>query len=556
MILPQWTKKYNTSQGGRDFLGYMNVGVIMLERLLPGISNITDRLRYYSFFSWVLYRFFRTDNPKTPISFKKYLKIKSLAFLYANGLMHKDSSNVGLNGIELVRVDLRDNGEREIYQWDEEYVKNYKDNYWVYSQKIKQVGATADNENYELESLTNEWGKKIAMAYDAAIKNTEYYKKYCDKSDQKIPANVLVEYSRSCNAVGLDQSPEEQQLLFDLMFRFDKIATEQKDFSPYYSANPPNIARSRRESMLLILDIIDQVGGSGLGYDDFQKIILYSKVQNIGYKVTDKLSHCLEYWRIFQARQFLIYAIESFFTVLTSQIYNRNIEIEVLLKEMKEMTVHGITSFEEKHGISFNLDTKITDMLLLFSKGKTDEEIDHDYNLSSKINEWNLYKTIESELKKKEYSSCLSGSFMLLVLLYVRFNYYRKNNLPYWDFSYIGGDINLSIDSFFSKLDDMDYRGLLVEDMIDWIIKELVIKQHSRVAIAKLSWYKNNTFHFEYSGGMIKGLKKARPNMNAPKFNNVINFIEDLGLAVRQDDKIIITDKGKKTLNEYTKINN
>lgn len=554
MIIPQWTKKYNTSQGGRDYLGYMNVGVVMLERLLPGISNITDRLRYYSFFSWVLYRFLKTDQLKTNKNYKKFLKIKSLAFLYANGFLHQDMSNVGINGILMFRADVRDNGEKKTYEWDDAFVSRYKDNYWVYSQKMKQVGITANNDEYDLESLTKTWGKSLAEAYEENIKDTEYFINYCDKEDKKIPLKVLRGYAEKCSVTDLGKSIKEQQLLADIIFRPDKIEDELDDFSVYYSENPPNTAKARRESLLLMLDIVEQKKGSDFDYEDFQKIVLYSKVQDLGYKPSDKLVHCLEYWRIFQARQLMIYAIESYFSVMTDLAYSRNIQLSDFIKELNELTEDGLLSVSNDYDLKLNTNIKLKDLVETMAAGRVGSDFDVDCNLESRINEWTVYKNVEKNIKSNNNKDCLANLVYLLLVLYLRFNYYRVNKLPYWDFGRIGEKASLSIDSFFSGLEELIDKDLTIKDMVEWIAKELVIKQHCRVALAKLSWYKNNTFHFEYSAGRIKGIVKARANMNAPKFNNAINFLEDLNLVKRGDEgKLVITTRGKKILNEYAK---
>jgi hypothetical protein len=57
-IIPQWVKKIE-NQGGRDHLGLESVGQNMLEEISSGISNITERLRYFSLFCWVLQKFSR-----------------------------------------------------------------------------------------------------------------------------------------------------------------------------------------------------------------------------------------------------------------------------------------------------------------------------------------------------------------------------------------------------------------------------------------------------------------------------------------------------------------
>jgi hypothetical protein len=239
MIQPQWIEKYGSKNRGRDHLAYEYVGVLMLERLLPGISNITNRARYYSFFAWVFYRFFeKTDLPKTEKNFRHYLRVKSLVFLYANGLQRLNESNTGIDGIELVREDLQKNGDRDVFLLGELELIRYKDNFWIYSQKIKQLKLTEENKDYGLDSLTNR-GKEVAEAFEKSIKHTMYFQDYCDKIETvlpfniQIPANVLIEYGQACDVLGLKNSNEERKVLLEAFCRLKEIKAENLSPSSY-----------------------------------------------------------------------------------------------------------------------------------------------------------------------------------------------------------------------------------------------------------------------------------------------------------------------------------
>lgn len=63
---PEWTEYRKKS--GLDPLGMQNTSVALYQRLLPGISNVTLRIRYYGFYAWlsaVYARRIGDTNPKT-----------------------------------------------------------------------------------------------------------------------------------------------------------------------------------------------------------------------------------------------------------------------------------------------------------------------------------------------------------------------------------------------------------------------------------------------------------------------------------------------------------
>lgn len=48
---PEWTERVD--KRGLDPLGMQNAGVAHYQSLVPGISNVTLRIRYFGFYCWV-----------------------------------------------------------------------------------------------------------------------------------------------------------------------------------------------------------------------------------------------------------------------------------------------------------------------------------------------------------------------------------------------------------------------------------------------------------------------------------------------------------------------
>ena len=63
---PEWTEY--RKKNGLDPLGMQNTNVGLYQKLLPGISNVTLRIRYYGFYAWLSAIYadrIRDTNPKT-----------------------------------------------------------------------------------------------------------------------------------------------------------------------------------------------------------------------------------------------------------------------------------------------------------------------------------------------------------------------------------------------------------------------------------------------------------------------------------------------------------
>jgi len=52
-----WLDRNSNQIEGLDHLGIQALSVAMYAKLLPGITNVTDRARYFSIYSWLLYKY-------------------------------------------------------------------------------------------------------------------------------------------------------------------------------------------------------------------------------------------------------------------------------------------------------------------------------------------------------------------------------------------------------------------------------------------------------------------------------------------------------------------
>src|SRR4051794_15123916 len=50
-VIPGWTEYRKKT--GLDPLGMQNSSINLYQRLLPGVSNVTLRVRYYGFYAWL-----------------------------------------------------------------------------------------------------------------------------------------------------------------------------------------------------------------------------------------------------------------------------------------------------------------------------------------------------------------------------------------------------------------------------------------------------------------------------------------------------------------------
>ncbi len=86
---PEWTEYRNRS--GLDPLGMQNSSINLYQRLVPGISNVTLRMRYYGLYAWLAAVYARDSGRSTdPENWKKF--VRRAEALYALAAVHGEDS--------------------------------------------------------------------------------------------------------------------------------------------------------------------------------------------------------------------------------------------------------------------------------------------------------------------------------------------------------------------------------------------------------------------------------------------------------------------------------
>jgi hypothetical protein len=62
------------SIGGLDHLGTQAPCVLIYGQLLPGITNVTDRARYYSFYPWLIWSYDLRYSKDDPVRFVEFFR--------------------------------------------------------------------------------------------------------------------------------------------------------------------------------------------------------------------------------------------------------------------------------------------------------------------------------------------------------------------------------------------------------------------------------------------------------------------------------------------------
>lgn len=109
MAVPQWTKL--SKKRGVDPLGIQNSSVRIYQRLLPGISNVTLRMRYYGLYVWLADRYAHDIGDTDQTTWQR--RIRRAEALYALIAQLKGGEK-GVGGAEWAEKRLAAAGERKL----------------------------------------------------------------------------------------------------------------------------------------------------------------------------------------------------------------------------------------------------------------------------------------------------------------------------------------------------------------------------------------------------------------------------------------------------------
>ena len=92
---PEWTEC--SKKNGLDPLGMQNSSVSLYQTFLPGISNVTLRMRYYGLYAWLCRTYAKKDGDTNLESWKRF--VRRAEALYAL-IAYRHGSEAEVAGIE------------------------------------------------------------------------------------------------------------------------------------------------------------------------------------------------------------------------------------------------------------------------------------------------------------------------------------------------------------------------------------------------------------------------------------------------------------------------
>jgi len=519
---PQWTTELTAHQvTGEDHLGVESAAQSYQQFLVPGIITTTDHARYYSFYSWVLYRFINDpDSTRLLRDFRgPYFKRHEAALIAASYGNHPELGGYpGLVG--------RDSADRiwssgDPISLDAPYFKNELGGFGQYYRSAMQaMGLVADSEHPRWVYRLTHRGEALAQAFEASIADTAYFQALQQGELATLSREEAIKYGQhACICPEALASGQDLEPLRDAFFRLDQTGVEN-----------PHVRR--RLTLGVVLDLVHNTGGEVV--HDLIRPALYLGEYRDGLTYTPdaRLLAWMRRWRMVQVRQLYTFGLQCLWAAFLLHLGDDNggMTFENYLGWVGEQLPNGLVTmpfsvYLDSLGRAVGLSSGWQDASAFFDEACR-QATGHD--------EYSLY--LKASAHRRDPRILLLYGLQMLSQLFLRFLPRHRDNDPIWQ--ELATKQRLPMTSYFDgMLERLIDPAWTVRDWLDWLYRDFIIGQHEFIALEKLRYQKYDTFKFHYRDGCFYWPFSLSRDYREPirlaalRLFNVLTILIDLGVV-------------------------
>lgn len=514
MAVPQWTTL--SKRRGVDPLGMQNSSVRIYQRLLPGISNVTLRVRYYGLYVWLADRYARDIGDTDSTVWQR--RIRRAEALYAL-ISQVKGGEKGVGGAEWAEKRLSTAGERRLdFQDDTEPGSDthYLQNPWgvfgqAYQSQLFAIGLLARSPDHEIAIPAPSTGDDLARAFAA--------------SAGEIGELFLRTLDRGWT------SRKELEAMFSLAPSSIKRGKERDCYQAMLLRSPAEGDSSDLERCRTLKLILHWAAATGRapGSDEF-RWSMYSGCLNQAqpWVLTDELEVHRLRWAVYQANEITHVALETLLKGLLNQLeaYPGGCQLEELISQTVSK-VRACFKAEPKDWSDF-VEAQV---LSADASSMTDEN-----------SEWML--TRHSWMRPNQHGmsdaeQCAAAVRVLAVL---------QKRMASRRIEVVAELSGLDPQGFHSLLTELAFLDQNAktnfEQLLHRLLLDRVVRRHLWVAMRKLQYHGDYTFLIDTDDGLVRKRGEHGPVWTGPRLGNAITFLHDIGLLGASG----ITDRGRRVL--------
>jgi len=513
-----WLARDQELVEGLDNLGVQVVSANLYAQLVPGVSNVTDRARYFSFHPWVLHSFARDATDRSPGGWRRWIRrleytysVASVAAEHAkNSAIHKDAVG-GMIGTNKARAAARG---REVdidaatrleanKAVTGHYFKNPQGGYaQYYKGSLTVLGVLRRDEEHKDpdRQLTTYAGVKLA----GAVEHIQAFRdlRTLARTEEKIAISELAALGRIVHPGAIDRDGEEARLLRGLLLGDD---------DELCAGQPAAIRMQRRQSLALALHYISHGDLDRRTYElGFRWCVLASQTPGgRPWWPPAALRGCALAWAAYAQNELLNYALESVLWAALQLLDEEPCSPRELSARLVEAACGELPSVDGEPGNA--LPEALADAVAAHR------------SLPAR----RVYEALWAASAPTEKMGRAAR-----LLLYVAADRARYAGAA--PFATIPHGVELvkvreiHLESWWQRVDaagNESTREFLARLVLEW-----VIYRHLRVATRKLASQHDYTFRFRPEEGLLVKCSEMEPTFTNPRFHQAIRMMADVGL--------------------------
>ena len=547
---------------GQDQLGVRFFSETLYQRLMPGITNVSSRARYYSFYPWFIWAVEKRSEDLHDLPLRKLIR-RADCLLTLVGLYHSknlESQNAGVHdGLIGARklsrvlnaiVDRGQTARLSTYATEEETAERYFKNKHgglgqYYFGPLRDLGILAYGENSEI-LYTQDRGRAIAEAVESFVASDAFFAAI--KSDL-VSIQTLESLQTFC-LCRLSESPFEREILIDVFL------SRKETFQS------PN-AVNRKETIALILDFIDrsstgafEIGPTQKGVQDFLAST-YTKAfpsEPIWEPTTDISNESRDLWGYYYSSELLSFAIQTLFWAgMTALTESRG----TVLWNSRDYGIWFTETFASSLAVfpTGNFFETVAEYVM---------EIPPLTDRQSEKHEISIVRTMErilaSRLPAEKRADLVTHSLRLLLTLAARWTnaddflpppQFQSNQLI---------EYPVNIKNFVDHC-GYQWKDLAIDKWVIWLVSKWNLETHLMVAMRKLRFETLDTFKIYPSDRGLQvresvGNKSISeillPGFTNPRLTATVQILLDIGILILEHGNLKLSVNGKSILEELT----
>lgn len=503
VALPEWTE-YNR-KNGLDPLGMQNSSVNLYQKLLPGISNVTLRMRYYGLYAWLCRAYAKTDGSNDPERWKKF--VRRAEALYAL-ISYRAGNQGGVAGIQWAEKTYENAPDEDIdfaTAADPDSESKYLKQAWgaygaAYGSQLFAIGIFWESPDHILPVPSNTFGDRFARILEdelgehaslflELIARGSASKKQIDRLAPIVPSEIPI-------------AGNERALYQDLL-----LTVQDRD-----GLN----ASSRRSTLLLVLKVSALLKCKPSS--EQVRWVLYANQdqEGRGLELKDSaLEEQRQRWWVYQVNELCHIALGTLlkFTLDTLGNHSTGLPIKQLISECVDQILE-VAVPAPKSWVALLKSTVIAT---------------NSYDESSELSEFRFCTDIMRGVGRRNESSCSPEiawkAVQLLAILHKRV---RDEEYPVE--SELGGFDSEAFQTILTETRFFEEHAVIpFRDILGKIIELKIVRRHLWVAARKFR-SGDYTFLIESDEGRLRLREKDGPAFTNPRLAPAITFLKDIHL--------------------------